>query len=157
MPAFVDPFQEMDDRVLAREMEKQAFREKLAKFLKAFAAKDSDAVGQMRKDPQVEWIFQFTHYYDAANATPQRTTTMNNIELKYPSIPIAYNNGKLKAMLAPPAPAVPAVSPDVERIRKYGIATREDAFVLANGKGRRRTGRSRRGRGRRNRTKTRRL
>jgi hypothetical protein len=28
------------------------------------------------------------------------------------------------------------VSPDEERIRKYGIATREDVFALARGKGR---------------------
>ena len=94
MSAVVDPFEgSLED------LQKEAFKEKLAKFLKAFNAKDSDAVGQMRKDPQVEWIFQFTHYYDAANATPQRTTVMKDIEMKYPSIAKAYYNGKLKAML----------------------------------------------------------
>ena len=131
----MDPFGDLDAKLEA-DLQKDAFKTKLAAFLKAYAAKDSETIGRMRKDPQVEWIFQFTHYYDAANATPQRTTTMKDIESKYPSIPIAYNTGKLKAMLAPPAPTAPAVSPEVERVQKYGIATREDAFALARGKGR---------------------
>jgi hypothetical protein len=157
----MDPFGELDAKLEA-ELQKDAFKTKLAAFLKAYTAKDSAAVGQMRKDPQVEWIFQFTTYYDLkkreGSLRDHERAALADIELKYRnSIPKAYSKGLLKAMLTPVAPTAPAVSPEVARIQKYGIATREDAFALAKGKGRRRTGRARRGRGRRNRTKTRRL
>jgi hypothetical protein len=128
MSAFVDPF----EGSLA-DLETTPFKTKIRKFLDAFNRKDGAAVGEMRKDPQLEWVFNFTHYYDAATATPQRTTVMNDIAGKYPSIPKAYSTGVLKAMLTPVAPAV---SSDVARVQKYGIATREDAFALAKGKGR---------------------
>jgi hypothetical protein len=154
----MDPFGELDAKLEA-ELQKDAFKTKLAAFLKAYAAKDRETVGRMRKDPQVEWIFQFTTYYDLkkreGSLNDHERAALADIETKYRnSIPTAYSKGVLKAMLTPLAPAV---SPEVARIQKYGIATREDAFALAKGKGRRRTGRSRRGRGRRNRTKTRRL
>ena len=128
MSAFVDPF----EGSLA-DLETTPFKTKIRKFLDAFNRKDGAMVSEMRKDPQLEWVFNFTHYYDAATATPQRTTVMNDIAGKYPSIPKAYSAGVLKAMLAPTAPAV---SPEVARVQKYGIATREDAFALAKGKGR---------------------
>ena len=132
MSAFVDPF----EGSLA-DLETTPFKTKIRKFLDAFNRKDGEAVAEMRKDPHLEWVFNFTHYYDAATATPQRTTVMNDIAGKYPSIPKAYSTGVLKAMLMPST----RVSPEVARIQKYGIATREDAFALAKGKGK---GRSRR-------------
>jgi hypothetical protein len=140
----MDPFGELDAKLEA-DLQKDAFKTKLAAFLKAYAAKDRDTVGRMRKDPQVEWIFQFTTYYDLkkreGSLKAHERAALADIELKYRnSIPKAYSNGVLKAMLTPPTLA-PAVSPDVERIQKYGIATREDAFALAKGKGK---GRSRR-------------
>ncbi len=133
----MDPFGELDAKLEA-DLQKDAFKTKLAAFLKAYAAKDRDTVGRMRKDPQVEWIFQFTTYYDLkkreGSLRDHERAALADIELKYRnSIPKAYSNGVLKAMLTPVALAV---SPDVERIQKYGIATREDAFALAKGKGR---------------------
>ena len=137
----MDPFGDLDAKLEA-DLQKDAFKTKLAAFLKAYAAKDRDTVGRMRKDPQVEWIFQFTTYYDLkkreGSLSDHERATLADIELKYRSIPKAYSNGVLKAMLTPVALAV---SPDVARIQKYGIATREDAFALAKGKGK---GRSRR-------------
>ena len=135
MSAFVDPFAGS-----LADLETTPFKTKLRKFLDAFNRKDKAAVAEMRKDPQLEWVFNFTHYYDAATATPQQTTVMADLAGKYPSIEKAFWDGKLKAMLVPPTLA-PAVSPEVARIQKYGIATREDAFALAKGKGK---GRSRR-------------
>ena len=133
----MDPFGELDAKLEA-DLQKDAFKTKLAAFLKAYAAKDRDTVGRMRKDPQVEWIFQFTTYYDLkkreGSLRDHERAALADIELKYRnSIPKAYSNGVLKAMLTPVALAV---SSDVERIQKYGIATREDAFALAKGKGR---------------------
>ena len=136
----MDPFGELDAKLEA-DLQKDAFKTKLAAFLKAYAAKDRDTVGRMRKDPQVEWIFQFTTYYDLkkreGSLSDHERATLADIELKYRSIPKAYSNGVLKAMLMPST----RVSPEEERIQKYGIATREDAFALAKGKGK---GRSRR-------------
>jgi hypothetical protein len=133
----MDPFGDLDAKLEA-DLQKDAFKTKLAAFLKAYAAKDRDTVGRMRKDPQVEWIFQFTTYYDLkkreGSLRDHERAALADIELKYRnSIPKAYSNGVLKAMLTPVALAV---SSDVERIQKYGIATREDAFALAKGKGR---------------------
>lgn len=133
----MDPFGELDAKLEA-DLQKDAFKTKLAAFLKAYAAKDRDTVGRMRKDPQVEWIFQFTTYYDLkkreGSLRDHERAALADIELKYRnSIPKAYSNGVLKAMLTPVALAV---SSDVARIQKYGIATREDAFALAKGKGR---------------------
>ena len=132
----MDPFGELDAKLEA-DLQKDAFKTKLAAFLKAYAAKDRDTVGRMRKDPQVEWIFQFTTYYDLkkreGSLKAHERAALADIELKYRSIPKAYSNGVLKAMLTPVALAV---SSDVARIQKYGIATREDAFALAKGKGR---------------------
>lgn len=136
----MDPFGELDAKLEA-DLQKDAFKTKLAAFLKAYAAKDRDTVGRMRKDPQVEWIFQFTTYYDLkkreGSLEAHERAALADIELKYRSIPKAYSNGVLKAMLMPST----RVSPEEERIQKYGIATREDAFALAKGKGK---GRSRR-------------
>jgi hypothetical protein len=128
MSAFVDPFAGS-----LADLETTPFKTKLRKFLDAFNRKDTAAVAEMRKDPQLEWVFNFTHYYDAATATPQQTTVMADLAGKYRSIEKAFWDGKLKAMLTPVALAV---SPEVARIQKYGIATREDAFALAKGKGR---------------------
>jgi hypothetical protein len=133
----MDPFGDLDAKLEA-DLQKDAFKTKLAAFLKAYAAKDRDTVGRMRKDPQVEWIFQFTTYYDLkkreGSLRDHERAALADIELKYRnSIPKAYSNGVLKAMLTPVALAV---SSDVARIQKYGIATREDAFALAKGKGR---------------------
>ena len=132
----MDPFGDLDAKLEA-DLQKDAFKTKLAAFLKAYVAKDRDTVGRMRKDPQVEWIFQFTTYYDLkkreGSLNAHERATLVDIGEKYRSIPKAYSNGVLKAMLTPVALAV---SSDVERIQKYGIATREDAFALAKGKGR---------------------
>lgn len=140
----MDPFGDLDAKLEA-DLQKDAFKTKLAAFLKAYAAKDSETIGRMRKDPQVEWIFQFTTYYDLkkreGSLRDHERAALADIELKYRnSIPIAYSKGLLKAMLTPVAPAV---SPEVARIQKYGIATREDALALAKGKGKGK-GRSRR-------------
>jgi hypothetical protein len=85
----------------------------------------------------LESCFQFTTYYDLkkreGSLKAHERAALADIELKYRSIPKAYSNGVLKAMLTPVALAV---SSDVARIQKYGIATREDAFALAKGKGR---------------------
>lgn len=132
----MDPFGDLDAKLEA-DLQKDAFKTKLAAFLKAYAAKDSETIGRMRKDPQVEWIFNFTTYYDLkkreGSLRDHERAALADIETKYRSIPVAYSKGLLKAMLTPVAPAV---SREEARIQKYGIATREDAFALAKGKGR---------------------
>jgi hypothetical protein len=80
-------------------------------------------------------IFLFKDYYELkalSGRTAAQDAQIATIETRYPSIARVYNDAKLKAMLLPST----RVSPDEERIRKYGIATRDDAFALARGKGR---------------------
>ena len=155
----MDPFQEID-----QQLETEQFKKKRDAFLALLAKPKTEAVraqiGEARKDLFLDAIYRFKEYYELmamSGRTAAQNAALADTTARFGPIAEAYWSGKLKAMLTPLAPAGPAVSPEVARIQKYGIATREDAFALAKGKGRRRTGRARRGRGRRNRTKTRRL
>jgi hypothetical protein len=131
----MDPFGELDDKMMT-----DMFRKKRDDFL-ALVAKPSKTetdlakIGQMRKDPFLNAVYIFKDYYELMNLsgrTAAQDAQIATIESRYPSIARVYNDAKLKAMLVPST----RVSPDVARIQKYGIATREDAFALARGKGR---------------------
>lgn len=89
-----DPFGDID-----RELVKQEFRQKVKELLEAYRKKNSDRVGELRKDSRLEVVFQFIKYYEAAKATPQETTVMQDIEMKYPTIPYAFNQGELLNMV----------------------------------------------------------
>jgi hypothetical protein len=131
----MDPFGDLDDKMMT-----DMFRKNRDDFL-ALVAKPSKTetdlakIGQMRKDPFLNAVYIFKDYYELMNLsgrTAAQDAQIATIESRYPSIARVYNDAKLKAMLVPST----RVSPDVARIQKYGIATREDAFALARGKGR---------------------
>ena len=131
----MDPFGELDDKMMT-----DLFRKKRDVFL-ALLSKPSKTeadlaqIREARKDSFLNAIFLFKDYYELkalSGRTAAQDSQIATIESRYPSIARIYNDAKLKAMLVPST----RVSPDEERIRKYGIATREDAFALARGKGR---------------------
>jgi hypothetical protein len=131
----MDPFGDLDDKMMT-----DLFRKKRDVFL-ALLSKPSKTeadlaqIREARKDPFLNVIFLFKDYYELkalSGRTAAQDAQIATIETRYPSIARVYNDAKLKAMLLPST----RVSPDEERIRKYGIATREDAFALARGKGR---------------------
>ena len=136
----MDPFGELDDKMMTDlfRTKRDAFLALLSKPSKTEA--DLAQIREARKDPFLNVIFLFKDYYELkalSGRTAAQDAQIATTETKYPSIARVYNNAKLKAMLMPST----RVSPEEERIRKYGIATREDAFALAKGKGK---GRSRR-------------
>lgn len=90
-----DPFGDID-RELATQAE---FRQKVSELIKAHKEKNSDRVGELKKDPRLGLVFQFIQYYDAAKAYPQKTTVMKDIEMKYPTIPLAFSQGELLNMV----------------------------------------------------------
>lgn len=91
-----DPFGDID-RQLADQAE---FKQKVSELIKAHKEKKSDRVGELKtKDSRLELVFQFMNYYDAAKAYPQKTTVMKDIEMKYPTIPLAYSQGELLNMV----------------------------------------------------------
>jgi len=131
----MDPFGDLDDKMMT-----DMFRTKRDDFL-ALLGKPSKTeadlaqIREARKDPFLNVIFLFKDYYELkamSGRSAAQDAQIATIESRYPSIARVYNDAKLKAMLVPST----RVSPDEERIRKYGIATREDAFALARGKGR---------------------
>ena len=96
---------------------------------------DLTQIREARKDPFLNVIFLFKDYYELkamSGRSAAQDAQIATIESRYPSIARVYNDAKLKSMLMPST----RVSSDVARIQKYGIATREDAFALAKGKGR---------------------
>ena len=131
----MDPFGEIDDKMMTDMFRKKrdAFLALLDKPSKTEA--DLAQIREARKDPFLNVIFLFKDYYELkamSGRSAAQDAQIATIESRYPSIARVYNDAKLKAMLVPST----RVSPDEERIRKYGIATREDAFALARGKGR---------------------
>jgi len=131
----MDPFGDLDDKMMT-----DLFRKKRDVFL-ALLSKPSKTeadlakIREARKDSFLNVIFLFKDYYELkamSGRTAAQDAQIATIETRYPSIARVYNDAKLKAMLLPST----RVSPDVARIQKYGIATREDAFALARGKGR---------------------
>jgi hypothetical protein len=131
----MDPFGEIDAK-----LETEQFKKKRDAFLALLAKPKTEAVraqiGEARKDLFLDAIYRFKEYYELM-AMPGRTDAQDaalaDTTARFGPIAEAYWSGKLKAMLTPVALAV---SSDVARIQKYGIATREDAFALAKGKGR---------------------
>lgn len=130
----MDPFGELDDKMMT-----DLFRKKRDAFLALLDKPRTEAmlaqIREARKDPFLNVIFLFKDYYELKAMSGRSAAQDAQIaitETKYPSIARVYHDAKLKAMLMPST----RVSPDVERIQKYGIATREDAFALAKGKGR---------------------
>jgi hypothetical protein len=130
----MDPFGELDDKMMT-----DLFRKKRDAFLTLLSKPRTEAmkaeVGKARKDPFLNAVYLFKDYYELkamSGRDEARDAQIATIETNYPSIARVYNDAKLKAMLMPST----RVSPDEERIQKYGIATREDAFALAKGKGR---------------------
>jgi hypothetical protein len=131
----MDPFGEIDDKMMTDLFRKKrdAFLALLDKPSKTEA--DLTQIREARKDPFLNVIFLFKDYYELkamSGRSAAQDAQIATIESRYPSIARVYNDAKLKAMLMPST----RVSSDVARIQKYGIATREDAFALAKGKGR---------------------
>ena len=131
----MDPFGELDDKIMT-----DLFRKKRDVFLALLdkpskTEADLAQIREARKDPFLNVIFLFKDYYELkalSGRSAAQDAQIATIESRYPSIARVYNDAKLKAMLMPST----RVSSDVARIQKYGIATREDAFALAKGKGR---------------------
>jgi hypothetical protein len=131
----MDPFGEIDDKMMTDLFRKKrdAFLALLDKPSKTEA--DLTQIREARKDPFLNVIFLFKDYYELkamSGRSAAQDAQIATIESRYPSIARVYNDAKLKSMLMPST----RVSSDVARIQKYGIATREDAFALAKGKGR---------------------
>ena len=135
MKTQMDPFGELDDKMMT-----DMLRQKRDTFL-ALLAKPRKSefelatIREARKDKFLDAVAIFKDYHELMNMsgrTAAQDAQIATVQAKYPSIARVYANAKLKAMLMPST----RVSPDEERIRKYGIATREDAFALARGKGR---------------------
>jgi hypothetical protein len=131
----MDPFGELDDKMMT-----DMLRQKRDVFL-ALLAKPRKSefelatIREARKDKFLDAVAIFKDYYELMNMsgrTAAQEAQIATVQMKHPKIAEVYANGKLKAMLMPST----RVSPDEERIRKYGIATREDVFALARGKGR---------------------
>jgi hypothetical protein len=131
----MDPFGELDDKMMT-----DMLRQKRDVFL-ALLAKPRKSefelatIREARKDKFLDAVAIFKDYYELMNMsgrTAAQDAQIATVQAKYPSIARVYSDAKLKAMLVPST----RVSPDEERIRKYGIATREDVFALARGKGR---------------------
>ena len=131
----MDPFGELDDKMMT-----DMLRQKRDTFL-ALLAKPRKSefelatIREARKDKFLDAVAIFKDYHELMNMsgrTAAQEAQIATVQAKYPSIARVYSDGKLKAMLVPST----RVSPDEERIRKYGIATREDVFALARGKGR---------------------
>jgi len=131
----MDPFGELDDKMMTDMLrqKRDVFLALLAKPHKTEA--DLAMIREARKDKFLDAVAIFKDYYELMNMsgrTDAQERQIATVQAKYPKIAEVYANGKLKAMLVPST----RVSPDEERIRKYGIATREDVFALARGKGR---------------------
>jgi len=131
----MDPFGELDDKMMTDlfRTKRDAFLALLSKPSKTEA--DLAQIREARKDSFLNVIFLFKDYYELkamSGRSAAQDAQIATIESRYPSIARVYNDAKLKAMLMPST----RVSSDVARIQKYGIATREDAFALAKGKGR---------------------
>ena len=131
----MDPFGELDDKMMT-----DMLRQKRDVFL-ALLAKPRKSefelatIREARKDKFLDAVAIFKDYYELMNMsgrTAAQEAQIATVQAKYPKIAEVYANAKLKAMLVPST----RVSPEVARIQKYGIATREDAFALARGKGR---------------------
>jgi hypothetical protein len=131
----MDPFGELDDKMMT-----DMLRQKRDVFL-ALLAKPRKSefelatIREARKDKFLDAVAIFKDYYELMNMsgrTAAQDAQIATVQAKYPKIAEVYANAKLKAMLVPST----RVSPDEERIRKYGIATRDDVFALARGKGR---------------------
>lgn len=164
MSLFVDPFEELDAKMMSDMLMK-----KRDAFLALLDTPRTEAmkaeVGKARKDPFLNAVYLFKDYYELkamSGRTAVQDAQIATIETQYPKIAKAYNDGKLKAMLVP--------WEEYKALKSKGIGSREDALRISTleeayptfkqmtrGKGRRRTGRGRRARGRHNRTKTRRL
>jgi hypothetical protein len=131
----MDPFGELDDKMMT-----DMLRQKRDVFL-ALLAKPRKSefelatIREARKDKFLDAVAIFKDYYELMNMsgrTDAQERQIATVQMKHPKIAEVYANAKLKAMLVPST----RVSPEVARIQKYGIATREDAFALARGKGR---------------------
>ena len=131
----MDPFGELDDKMMT-----DMLRQKRDVFL-ALLAKPRKSefelatIREARKDKFLDAVAIFKDYYELMNMsgrTDAQERQIATVQMKHPKIAEVYANAKLKAMLMPST----RVSPDEERIRKYGIAAREDVFALARGKGR---------------------
>jgi hypothetical protein len=131
----MDPFGELDDKMMT-----DMLRQKRDVFLALLAKPHKSefelaTIREARKDKFLDAVAIFKDYYELMNLsgrTAAQEAQIATVQAKYPQIARVYSDAKLKAMLVPST----RVSPDEERIRKYGIATREDVFALARGKGR---------------------
>lgn len=164
MSAFVDPFEELDNKIAAEAAKKQA-RDRMVALLNKRPMTEADLaeVREARKDPLMEAIFKLKNYYELMKMPQGSLSDAQRAELAGAPEGIAkvYATGKLRAMLVP--------WELYKELKAKGIGSREDAQMIADieakypefkqrllqGKGRRRTGRGRRVRGRRRTTRRR--